>query len=631
MILLCRGGLIFAQNSAMFHTITTMPSLAQAGKEIVFVVRITNTGTESWVSGEYSLFIKIYDANKNYLTETDKIKEFKDTAPGEVLTANIAFDIPAEYSGTYYYSVGIEFEKEALLSHYFVLKILPFIPVAEVKRWSGNLQIGYQDTQAVEPTTSLNLHLVNMLPRGRYLKFSTSGQSTANINLELSDFLVFYHSKRLDISAGDFTTGLSRLTLGRSRGVKIETRLGEVSLVALAGSPRKSSKANDEDYLYGLRGSINLTDDFSLATNYVQEEKSQNSAASVEAEFGLSSEVTLSGEYGWSSYEGEETEEKMKRGNAFQIGASAYLGKLTLDSSYQKTGDNFFSVANTTLLNGQEEYDISLGYSFTDYISGTLYYNRYRENLSEQDGIFTYSLANASLSFFLPKLPSLTVSYDISQDFSSEGSEVLIDDTINAFTVGISYPIKKKVRLSMSHSRSDYKDRTEFSSRTATVSNTYGISAPWGKHLVLSVNYGTSNTNDLVALNTTEYRYVTLGMEYKIVPDKLIFSTQYKVGRNKDTGNTVDNRKTTTNLTVSYYPTKKNMVQLRYILIDEDNLISASAPTSNSKNIYVTCRYNLTKNQSLELRYSLTDSGETTGGATGSENQSVHFSYNYRF
>jgi len=60
--------------------------------------------------------------------------------------------------------VGIEFEKEVLLSHYFILKILPFTLVPEVKKWTGSVQIGYQDAQAVEPATSMNLRVVNLLP-----------------------------------------------------------------------------------------------------------------------------------------------------------------------------------------------------------------------------------------------------------------------------------------------------------------------------------------------------------------------------------------------------------------------------------------------------------------------------------
>jgi len=636
MFLFCKTGVVFGENSAVFRIVSIVPPSAQAGKELVFVVRITNAGTESWVSTEYSLFIKIYDANKNYLTEPDKIRQFEDIDPGEVLTANVDFDIPVEYSGTYHYLVGIEFEKEVLFSPYFILKILPFAPVPEVKRWTGSVQVGYQDAQAVEPTTSMNLRVVNLLPQGRYLKLSTSGRSSPIADPELSNFLVSYHSKKLDVSAGDFTTGLSELTLGRSRGVKVESRLGKATLVTLAASPQKLAKTNDEksslyeEYFYGFGGSTNVTNNLVLGANYVQGKDGQNSIASLEADFALSPEVTLSGEYGWSSYEGDEAEQERKGGNAFRVGASAYSPKLTFDGSYEKSGDNFFSVAKATLLNNQEEGDLSLAYSFTDYISGMLYYNRYRENLSQQNGIFRYSLANASLSFFLPKVPSLTLSYDIFENFSNEGSEVLVDDTTDTFTVGISYPIKK-VRLSVSHSRSDYRDRTEFPSRQPTMSNTYGISVPWGKYLVLSTHYGTSDTKDLIGLNTTKDRYVTLGMDYKIIPDKLSFSTQYRVGRNKDIQNTVDNRNITTTLGLSYYPTRKNVVQLGYVLSDKDNFISGSVPTSDSKSIYLTSRYNLTKNQSLELRYSLANGANLTTETTGSQNQSLHFTYNYRF
>ncbi|GAI03650.1 unnamed protein product, partial [marine sediment metagenome] len=173
--------------------------------------------------------------------------------------------------------------------------------------------------------------------------------------------------------------------------------------MGLVGSTQKTFEGD----LYGLRGSTNLTDNFELAANYVQGKKDQNSIASLEAEFALSPEITLSGEYGWSSSERNETESERKTGNAFRIGASAYSERLTIDGSYQKSGGNFFSVGNATLLNGQEEGDLSLDYSFTDYINGMLYYNQYNEHLSEQGDIFRYSLADASLSFSLPKLPSL--------------------------------------------------------------------------------------------------------------------------------------------------------------------------------------------------------------------------------
>ena len=185
----CRAGFVFAENSAMFRLIATMPPSVQAGKEIIFEIEITNTGTKTWVAGEYSVFVKVYDANKSYLTETDKTRQFEDIDPGEVVTANISFDIPVDYSGTYHYSVYIEFEKEVLFSHYFILKVLPFTLLPEAKKWTGSMQINYQDSQAIEPTTSFNLRSVNLLPHSSYLRFSTSGRSTATAEPKLSNVL----------------------------------------------------------------------------------------------------------------------------------------------------------------------------------------------------------------------------------------------------------------------------------------------------------------------------------------------------------------------------------------------------------------------------------------------------------
>jgi len=158
----CKAGFAFAENSAMFRIITTTPPSAQAGKEIVFEVGITNTGTRTWVAGEYSVFLKVYDTNKSYLTETDKTRQFEDIAPGEALAINITFEIPADYSGTYYYCVSIEFEKEALFSHYFILKVLPFVPVPEVRKWTGSIKINYQDSQAIEPTLPTSIEVRNV-------------------------------------------------------------------------------------------------------------------------------------------------------------------------------------------------------------------------------------------------------------------------------------------------------------------------------------------------------------------------------------------------------------------------------------------------------------------------------------
>jgi hypothetical protein len=53
-----------------------------------------------------------------------------------------------------------------LLSHYFALKIVPFVP--EAKKWTGTRQLGYQDEKAIKQTTSFNLRLAELVPGSSY-------------------------------------------------------------------------------------------------------------------------------------------------------------------------------------------------------------------------------------------------------------------------------------------------------------------------------------------------------------------------------------------------------------------------------------------------------------------------------
>ena len=451
----CRAGFAFAENSAMFRLIATKPLSVQAGKEVIFEIEITNAGARTWAAGEYSVFLEVYDANKNYLAETDKIRQFEDVAPAEVLAVNITFNIPADYSGTYHYSVGVEFEEEALFSHYFILKVLPFVPVPEAKKLTGSIQINYQGSQTTEPTTVLNLRLVNLLLGSSYLTFSTSGRSTPSINPELSNFLVSYHSPKLALSAGNFATGLSEFTLSRSRGIKVGTRLGEVDLVGLVGSSQKEFK----DDLYGLGGSVDLGSNLTLGANYVRKKDAQNSVASIEADFALSPVITLSGEYAWSNHEEGGIEQEIIEGDAFRIEASAYSEKLTLDASYGKVEPDFSFVGNPNTSEGYEEYDLSLAL-FVDHLDGTIYYNKYHSGLLQDSEILITSTAGADLTAAFPNLPLLLLSYSSDETYVSENGNPLINDAIDSFTLGRSHLIGN-VMLSAYYLLFSYSDASD--------------------------------------------------------------------------------------------------------------------------------------------------------------------------
>jgi len=619
LFLFCGREFAFAENSAMF-LITTMPPSVQAGKNINFVVRLSNTGTEGWTGGEYSVFVRIFDENRNYLTKTDKIEQFRDISPGEILIANVPFDIPHEYSGTYYYTASIDFEKGALFSYYFPLKISPFIPAPETKRWDGNVEIEYQDDPAIESITRLNLRLVNILSHSSYLRLSASGLASPITNPELNDFLVSYHSKKMDISAGDLTTALSRLTLGRSRVIKVENRLGRVSLAGLVGSSQKKF----ENDLYGLRGSINFTDNFGLATNYVERKKNENSIASVEAQFGLSPEITLRGEYAWSGHKQAEIDSERKKGGAFQLSASLYYEKLILDASYEKVGRDFYFIENPSVSGDYEQYDLSLTHFLTNYISGTLYYSRYHSGLSQNSHNLLTTTAGVDLTAAFPKLPHLMLTYNLDETRNNDNGNLLINDTTDNLTVGFSYPIGK-ARVSANYLRFGYKGASGMVIDEATVATNYGLSVPWDKRTTFSANYAVSSAENSTDTDIAYSQLISLGAKYRPSLRKLVLSSQCKVTL-PDSG---QERKTTTSFGLSYSFTKKSALRLNYGLTNYGEFINTDKAISDKFNINLNYDSGLAKHHKLQLNYTLNSQRNFTGvgSSTPIENSSLRVIY----
>lgn len=619
LLLFCNKWVTFAENSAMF-LVNIMPPSAQAGKKIIFLVRIRNTGTESWTSGEYSAFVKIFDENKGYITETNKIPQFKDIAPGEILAANIAFDIPVEYSGTYYYIAGIDFDTEILFSHYLTLKISPFIPTPEIKKWAGSAEIDYQDDRAIESTTNLTLRLVNMLSQTSFLELSASGFASRVIDPQLNNFLISYRSKKLDISAGDLTTGLSRLTLSRSRCIKVEKRLGWLSMAGLVGSSQKKF----ENDLYGIRGSISLTRAFEIGTNYVQRKRDGNSVASVDAEFGLSSRMTFKGEYASSVYKENEKEPERREGDAFQLSASLAYEKLMLDTSYEKVAQDFTSVGNPFTPRDYEQYDLSLTHFLSNYINGTIHYYKYHIGLSQDSDSLITSTVGGELTVAFPKLPSLLLTYSLDETYSRNNGKSFIKDTSDNLTLGFSYPMGK-ARVSANYLRFGYKDASEIAINETNESTNYGLWVPWGRRTTLSANYAVSSGENSTYPNVAYFQSITLGIRYCPSLRKLVLSPQYKV----ILPDSQQERKTTTSFGLTYYFTNKSVLTLSYGLTNYGEIINSDKAISDKFSINLNYNAGLGKNDKLELNYSFDTQRNFTAidNSTPNENSSLRLIY----
>ena len=212
--------------------------------------------------------IKIYDASKEYLTQSDKVKQFKDTEPGEVLTSEISFDIPADYAGTYYYRINLELKDGSIIeSRYFQLQVRPPPPVPKPKL-TGSVKSGYQASSTSESVTSVNLYLVNKLPEKRYLKFTGIGTYTFKESPRLGNLLLYYRGKGVNVSLGDVRDALCYLTLDRIEGLKVDTELGRFKLIATAGRKEQISSGTRPS-VYGLGVAVKPISWFDLGVNYI--------------------------------------------------------------------------------------------------------------------------------------------------------------------------------------------------------------------------------------------------------------------------------------------------------------------------------------------------------------------------
>jgi len=624
--LLWAGGFVLAQNSAMFDINAPIPSSAQAGKEIIFEVRITNTGIETWMSDEYFVLVRIFDANKNYLTETDKVRQFEDIGPGEVLTTEIPFDVPAYYGGNYYYTVALEFEDiYPLESSHFSLRISP---IEKVKVVTGSLRIGHTSSNGSRPSTNIDLSLVNQLASKRSFRLNLSARNSHQMS-EVNNYFFDYRSGSMNLSVGQISSALSYLTLRRLHGMKVETETEGMSFTVFRHLPpaQKASVANNiqTKNLYGARGAIQLTDSFTLAGNYAQSRKNRGSVASIEGDLALTPQFTISGEYAQSTL--EENEVGKREDNAFRATVSRTSPKLSFNGLYQKVGRDFYSLENSGLVKDREEYSLSFNYRLGQYMRATARHNLYQDDVSQHDTVSRRTTGSMGLSFFFPKLPSLSISYGENTNLSAGAVNRPKNSITNTLTVGVSKRIGR-AHLSVTQTQTDSQDRTKALSKRNTLSTTYKISTPLTKQLSLSTSYRDSSSRASSTSSSTHRSYITSDLKYTIIPTKLISSLRYAINESpsKATGGYY---KTTTTLNTSYYFTRKDSLGIRYTIQDNRNLGSSSVSSSGSQRLELSCTSELTKNHNVSLRYSLMSRRPISTG--NPQRQDIRLTYFYKF
>jgi len=163
-----------------------------------------------------------------------------------------------------------------------------------------------------------------------------------------------------------------------------------------------------------LMGKQNLS-----LTQELPEGYSTNSITGLEASFIPSPEIMISAEYAHSIYDEDRLDDTpAQQGNALQVNTSIYSEQLSLDTSYERAGEDFFFIGQASPGGDYEEYDLSLDYFPLDYINASFFYYQYQSGLSEKNEILKLTTGSGSLSLIFPALPVLTISYDLDKTYT---------------------------------------------------------------------------------------------------------------------------------------------------------------------------------------------------------------------
>ncbi len=408
--------------------------------------------------------------------------------------------------------------------------------------------------------------------------------------------------------------------------------------MVLASGRKEQIFSITRPYLYGLGVAVKLTNWFEVGANHANlmgkqnlsltrdspEGHSTNAITGLEATFTPNPEIMISAEYAHSIYDEDRLDDTpAQKGNGFQVNTSLYSEQLSLDTSYERAGEDFFFIGQLSPGGDYEEYDLSLDYLPLDYINATFFYYQYQTGLSGKNEVLKITTGSGSLSLIFPALPVLTINYDIDKTYNSEEGDALINDS-NILSLGLSYPFKK-MRFSINYSRSDYKSRVEPFVDEATTSVTLGIAIPWGRRVTLSPSYTISEVEGLGDSVASDSRSMSLTIRYQLISGKIIFSPQYKLTQIKS-----EKDRIATSLGLSYFFTRRSILQLRYGVTGRGPATNWKEKVPEQGNFSLDYTYEFDPSQRLVLRSTWMSSRDFES-ETSSEKSNLSLSYKYHF
>ena len=596
------------------------PDPATAGEKITFQVIALNTGSEKWLSDEYYLEAEIYDAQKNYIKKTGKMKGKIDVTTGETALAYLPFTVPSSFSGEYFYKITLTLkEQRIIVSEYIPFTIVELTrPLQPGKKVTvgGNAILSWKQSQkkyevygsSSDYNGSVNLNLVGNVYQTP-VSLNVYALYTKEDEFDLDNFLLNYYGKKIQLSFCDIQPSYNSLTLYGAgiRGLNITGTTGKFSASVVGAQSAEKQEGTDtaagiyERYLYGGKISQSFTSSNSqIGASYIASKDAENSiekpgtaipvknnVVGGDVYFEPSSVLGIKGEYGQSEYWADISSDSVKDRGLKATVSSVNVKNFSFMGIYSKIEPDFNSLGAPSSTKDKESYELSTGYSLERSGSISCYFNNYHDNLNKDPSktTTTQNLGSVTLTSGIPKYPVLTLGYSMN---IAKGDLIdALNNETKTPSVGISHTIKMTT-LSINAQQSKFKDKTGVSSDLKTDTGNLGLSTRIGENISVSGGATLSKTLNIASSTETVTGSYSININYlNIIKEKLSAAMwgSYTTSLDKPT-EAADNINTTGTVELTYSVRQNLSAALGYTLTDyKDAFAAANSYKENSGNV----------------------------------------------
>lgn len=575
---LIQSGQILSAELANIQLAIATPDPVVAGGDITLQVIVVNSGPSKWVQGEYYIEAEIYDAGKNYLAKTSRIKGNSDVAAGMTNLFYIPFNVSTRFVGTYFYKVKVFYKEQVMAeSDYTSFGVIP-IPTSHPKsagtvKLGGNAVLSYRQSSLYEGkdyTGNFNLNIVGQVMEHAMLlnlyTFHTPKSTSAaeGISHEIYTILFNYYGDNWNIGVGDILPSFSPLSLYGTgmRGGLYEYKSGIFSMGLAGARMVKPVEGNDssngtyERWLLGGKGGFEMPYQIAVSGSYLTSFDKQESINNPGPSLMPANNNVIGGTILWTpsdllalniEYQNSNYWADIRKSSS-SISDYAYRSELRITPEnllvrmvYQETRPNFYAFGSPGATKDRQTIDLYTNYKFFERFTVNCGLNRFRDNLDSnpQKVITTQNILTTGVSYVSPgQWPSPSLNYSMNEAVGNPRSAQ--DNITNSIGLGLTSKVSI-VNFGVNFQQTNFRDKNKISDDIDT--NIMGLALNSALSSRVNLNVGGSLTNNRNATKNISSIAPSYSVSVNVaaVPERLaaqIWATM--VTRNNDAANLTD-------------------------------------------------------------------------------------------